>query len=75
MQELVAFVAAVLSTAVLTYVVRDFATTHKWLSPPTSDRHIHTRPKTQLFPMPSYETSVAAIAGRARPSMALSSSI
>jgi UDP-GlcNAc:undecaprenyl-phosphate GlcNAc-1-phosphate transferase len=48
MAELVVLVVAILSSAVLTYVVRDFATTHKWLSAPKLDRHVHTRPIARL---------------------------
>jgi UDP-GlcNAc:undecaprenyl-phosphate GlcNAc-1-phosphate transferase len=40
---LAAFVGAGLASALLTRFVRDFAWAHKWLSAPTSDRHIHTR--------------------------------
>jgi UDP-GlcNAc:undecaprenyl-phosphate GlcNAc-1-phosphate transferase len=40
---LLAFVGAILASALLTRLVRDFASNHNWLSAPTSDRHIHTR--------------------------------
>jgi UDP-GlcNAc:undecaprenyl-phosphate GlcNAc-1-phosphate transferase len=43
MMLLLAFVAAVLASALLTHFVRDIASARKWLSAPTSDRHIHTR--------------------------------
>lgn len=43
MMLLLVFVAAVLASALLTRLVRDFAVAHKWLSAPTSDRHVHTR--------------------------------
>ena len=40
---LLAFVAALLASATLTRFVRDLAIAHKWVSAPTSDRHVHTR--------------------------------
>lgn len=42
--QLIIFAISVLSSAVLTRWVRDFALAHGWVSPPTSSRHLHTRP-------------------------------
>ncbi len=42
--QLVVFVISVLSSAVLTRWVRDFAQARGWVSVPTSSRHLHTRP-------------------------------
>src|SRR5258708_21660108 len=42
--QLVLFAISVLSSAVLTRWVRDFALARGWVSPPSSTRHLHTRP-------------------------------
>src|ERR1700682_4185721 len=42
--QLLVFVVSVLSSAVLTRWVRDFAVARGWVSPPASSRHLHTRP-------------------------------
>src|SRR6266481_182755 len=41
--QLVIFIAAVLSSAILTRWIRDFAIARNWVSQPSSARHIHTR--------------------------------
>src|SRR5258708_12750395 len=41
--ELVIFIAAVVSAAILTRWIRDFAIARNWVSQPSSARHIHTR--------------------------------
>ena len=43
MMLILAFVAALLASATLTRLVRDVALAHKWVSAPTSERHVHTR--------------------------------
>src|ERR1700751_2006114 len=47
MQFLV-FIAALLLSALFTRVVRDYANRHGWVTPPASDRHVHTRPLPRL---------------------------
>src|SRR6266853_244252 len=42
------FVAALLASATLTPLVRDYSIAHKWVSIPSSDRHVHTRPIPRL---------------------------
>src|SRR5260370_16525825 len=42
--QLFLFSISVLILAVLTRGVRDFALARGWVSPPTSSRHLHTRP-------------------------------
>src|SRR5258708_12719542 len=42
--HLIVFAISVLSLAVLTRWIRDFAMARGWVSPPTSTRHLHTRP-------------------------------
>ena len=42
--QLIVFAISVLSSAVLTRWVRDFALARGWVSPPGSSRHLHTRP-------------------------------
>src|SRR5258708_7908427 len=41
--ELVIFIAAVVSAAILTRWIRDFAIARNWVSQPSSARHIHKR--------------------------------
>ena len=42
------FVAALLTSAILTRLVRDYSIAHGWVSVPGSDRHVHTRPIPRL---------------------------
>src|SRR5712692_81543 len=46
--QLLVFVGALLASAALTRWVRDFSIAHGWVSIPTSDRHVHTRPIPRL---------------------------
>jgi UDP-GlcNAc:undecaprenyl-phosphate GlcNAc-1-phosphate transferase len=42
--QLIVFIISVLSSAALTRWVRDFAQARGWVSAPSSNRHLHTRP-------------------------------
>src|SRR5437879_5129111 len=42
------FVVALLTSAIFTRLVRDYAMAHKWVSVPNSDRHVHSRPVPRL---------------------------
>src|SRR5258708_22663386 len=46
--QLLVFVGALLVSAALTRWVRDFSIARGWVSIPTSDRHVHTRPIPRL---------------------------
>src|ERR1700692_419240 len=46
--QLLVFVAALLASAALTRWVRDFSIARGWVSIPSSDRHVHTRPIPRL---------------------------
>jgi UDP-GlcNAc:undecaprenyl-phosphate/decaprenyl-phosphate GlcNAc-1-phosphate transferase len=48
MPFLVVFIAALLTSAVFTRLVRDYAIRHGWATLPSSDRHVHTRPIPRL---------------------------
>jgi UDP-GlcNAc:undecaprenyl-phosphate/decaprenyl-phosphate GlcNAc-1-phosphate transferase len=48
MMQTLAFVSALLTSAIFTRWVRDIAIRRGWYSVPTSDRHIHTRPTPRL---------------------------
>src|SRR5690242_3566909 len=42
------FIAALLAAAAFTRLVRDFSLARGWVSPPSSDRHVHSRPIPRL---------------------------
>ncbi|HWX54088.1 MAG TPA: MraY family glycosyltransferase [Verrucomicrobiae bacterium] len=42
--QLVVFIISVLSSAVFTRWIRDFAVARGWVTPPASSRHLHTQP-------------------------------
>jgi UDP-GlcNAc:undecaprenyl-phosphate GlcNAc-1-phosphate transferase len=46
--QLLVFVGALLASAALTRWVRDFSIARGWVSIPSSDRHVHTRPIPRL---------------------------
>src|SRR5258708_37310912 len=46
--HILVFVAALLASAALTLLIRDFAIAHSWVSVPSSDRHVHSRPIPRL---------------------------
>ncbi|MGC0774481.1 MAG: MraY family glycosyltransferase [Candidatus Acidiferrum sp.] len=41
---LLVFIAALLASAAFTRLIRDFSIARGWVSPPSSDRHVHSRP-------------------------------
>jgi UDP-GlcNAc:undecaprenyl-phosphate GlcNAc-1-phosphate transferase len=46
--QLLVFLGALLASAALTRLVRDYSTARGWTSTPSSDRHVHTRPIPRL---------------------------
>jgi UDP-GlcNAc:undecaprenyl-phosphate GlcNAc-1-phosphate transferase len=46
--QIVVFLAALLAATVFTRLVRDVSVKHGWVSLPTSDRHVHSRPVPRL---------------------------
>jgi len=46
--HLLVFIAALLASAAFTRLVRDLAIAHGWVSLPSSDRHVHSRPIPRL---------------------------
>lgn len=48
MTQFLIFAVALVTSAVLTRTVRDFAVARGWYSVPGSDRHVHTRPTPRL---------------------------
>lgn len=46
--HLLVFVAALLASAAFTRLIRDYSIAHGWVSPPSSDRHVHSRPIPRL---------------------------
>jgi len=45
---IVVFLAALLTSATLTRLVRDYSVGHGWVSLPNSERHVHTHPIPRL---------------------------
>jgi len=45
---LLVFIAALLTSAAFTRLVRDFSIARGWVTPPSSDRHVHSRPIPRL---------------------------
>ena len=46
--QILIFIAALLASALLTRWIRDLSVSRGWVSNPTSDRHVHTRPIPRL---------------------------
>lgn len=46
--HLLVFIVALLASAIFTRLVRDFSIARGWVSIPSSDRHVHTRPIPRL---------------------------
>jgi UDP-GlcNAc:undecaprenyl-phosphate GlcNAc-1-phosphate transferase len=46
--QIIVFIAALLASALLTLWIRDLSVARGWVSNPTSDRHVHTRPIPRL---------------------------
>lgn len=46
--QILVFIAALLASALLTRWIRDLSIARGWVSTPTSDRHVHTRPIPRL---------------------------
>jgi UDP-GlcNAc:undecaprenyl-phosphate GlcNAc-1-phosphate transferase len=46
--QIIVFIAALLASALLTRCIRDLCIARGWVSKPTSDRHVHTRPIPRL---------------------------
>ena len=46
--HLLVFVVALLASAIFTRLVRDYSVARRWVSAPSSDRHVHSRPIPRL---------------------------